>query len=391
MLKITMKKSQAPAGNIAVLIILIALFMTLYLLFLPAKDRAELLGQNFTSTNVTQPKTISEMTLLSQTPGLLKPFEKDTEKHEVDAINLFLKEEPETIDLATSISFSKSLFKEDVQELKFNIKDLENLQKVTLFFLVNEGKGDLVITLNGIQIFSNEVKGLQSLILPTDLLQETNKLVFKVSSPGINIFGKNNYALSNLKVRESFELTNTKEERTFVLSSNEIDEDAKLSFFLFCNKATTARLRIFLNKEEISNELLACASSTKNIDLDKEFLKEGRNSLVFEIDKGDYLVNDIKIETKVQEGGAKTYKFAISEKQFDEILNDKEVMLKMSFSSTNDVNKATINVNGKEFTMETDENEFERPITSLVKEGNNFIKITPETEFNLEFLEIVIE
>ncbi|MEK6841117.1 MAG: hypothetical protein AABX45_00795, partial [Nanoarchaeota archaeon] len=164
-----------------------------------------------------------------------------------------------------------------------------------------------------------------------------------------------------------------------------------LSFFLFCNKATTARLRIFLNKEEISNELLACASSTKNIDLDKEFLKEGRNSLVFEIDKGDYLVNDIKIETKVQEGGAKTYKFAISKKQFDEILNDKEVMLKMSFSSTNDVNKATININGKEFTMETDENEFERPITSLVKEGNNFIKITPETEFNLEFLEIVIE
>jgi hypothetical protein len=113
--------------------------------------------------------------------------------------------------------------------------------------------------------------------------------------------------------------------------------------------------------------------------------------LVFEIDKGDYLINNIKIETNLQEGGAKTYKFAISKKQFDQILNDKEIMLKMSFSSTEDVNKATINVKGKEFTMETDENEFERPITSLVKERNNFIKITPETEFNLEFLEIVIE
>jgi hypothetical protein len=386
-----MKKSQAPAGNIAVLIILIALFMTLYLLFLPAKDRAELLGQNFTSTNVTQPKTTSEMALLSQTPGLLKPSEKDTEKYEIDAVNLFLKEEPETIDLATSISFAKSLFKEDVQELKFNIGDLENLQRVTLFFLVNEGGGDLIIALNGIQIFSNEVKGLQSLILPIDLLQETNKLIFKVSSPGINIFGKNNYDLSNLKVKESFELTNTKEERTFVLSSNEIDEDEKLRFSLFCNKATTTRLRVFLNNEEVANELLVCVSSLRNIDLDKEFLKEGRNSLVFEIDKGDYLINNIKIETNLQEGGAKTYKFAISKKQFDQILNDKEIMLKMSFSSTEDVNKATINVNGKEFTMETDENEFERPITSLVKERNNFIKITPETEFNLEFLEIVIE
>lgn len=388
-----MKKSQTQAGGIAVLVILIALFMALYLLFLPAKDRAALLGENFTATNETKTTTVrtSEDVLLSQSSGLLKPFEKDTEKHEINAVNLFLREEPETSDLATSISFSRSLFRQDVQELKFNIKDLENLQKVTLFFLVNEGKGDLIITLNGIQIFNNDVRGLQSLTLPKDLLQENNKLTFKVSSPGINIFGKNKYELSNLKARQNFELTNTKEERTFVLSSNELDEDAKLSFFLFCNKATTSRLRIFLNNKEIANELLACQSSIKNIDLDKELLKEGRNSLIFEIDKGDYLVNDIKVETKLQEGGAKTYRFAISKKQFDKILDDNEVMLKMSFSSMDDVKRATINVNGKEFTLDTEEFDFERPITSLIKEGNNFIKITPETEFDLEFLEIIIE
>lgn len=386
-----MKKSQTQSGSIAVLIILIALFMALYLLFLPTEERTRLLWGNLTSDNQTSTDNLITDVLLSQSPGLLKPFEKDTEKHEIDAVNLFLKEEPKTSDLATSISFSKSLFKEDVQELKFNVDDLENLQKATLFFLVNEGKGDLIITLNGIQIFNDEVRGIQNIILPKDLLQETNKLVFKVSGPGINIFGKNKYALSNIKVRESFQRTNTKEERTFILSSNELDENAKLSFFLFCNKATTSRLRIFLNKEEINNELLSCASSVKNIDLNKKLLNEGKNTLLFEIDKGDYLINDIKVETHVKEGGAKTYKFAISETQFDKILSDKEVILKMQFSSTYEVNKAIINVNGKEFTMETEENEFKRPITSLVKEGNNFIKITPESEFNLEFLEIILE
>jgi len=389
---ITMKKSQTQAGSIAVLIILIALFMALYLLFLPAKERSSLLGQNFTAeTNTTRTTTLSEDVLLSQTPGLLKNFDKDTEKHEIDAVNLFLRDEPETSDLAASITITKSLFKEGLQELKFNINDLENLQRVTLFFLVNEGRGNLIITLNGIQIFNEKVSGLQNVVLPKDLLQEINKLTFKASSPGINIFGKNIYTLTSLKIRQSFQLTNTKESRTFVLSSGEVEENAKLSFFLFCNKDTTSRLRVFLNEEEIANELLACQSSIRSIDLDKELLNEGRNTLIFEIDKGDYLLNDILVETKLREGGAKTYKFSISEKQFDRILDDSEVMLKMSFSSTDDVKKATININGNEFTMETDENNFERPVTSLVDEGNNFIKITPESEFDLEFLEIIIE
>ncbi len=386
-----MKKSQTQAGSIAVLIALIALFMTLYLLFLPAKDRAELLGQNKTSSEIDSVTNGVKTILLSQSPGLLKSFEKDSNKHEINSINLFIREEPETIDLSNSISITKSLFKEDVQELKFNIKDIDNLQKVTLFFLVNEGKGNLIITLNGIEILNSDVRGLQNIILSKEFLQEANKLTFKVSSPGINIFTKNKYALSNIKVRENFQLTNTNEERTFILSSNELDENAKLIFFLFCNKATTARLRVFLNNKEINNELLSCASSTKNIEMDKDLLKEGRNTLLFEIDKGDYLINDIKIETKIKEGGAKTYKFAISKEQFDKILDDNEVILKMSFSSTDELKKATINVNGNEFTMETKENEFKRSLTSLAKEGNNFIKIIPESEFNLEFLEITIE
>ena len=44
-----MKKSQTSAGSIAVFIVLIALFMVLYLIFIPPADREELLGLNQTS------------------------------------------------------------------------------------------------------------------------------------------------------------------------------------------------------------------------------------------------------------------------------------------------------------------------------------------------------
>jgi len=388
-----MKRAQTEGSSIAVLIVLIALFIALYLLFLPAKDRAELLGQNKTDQidNQNNNPVLKEGILLSQSPGLLKPFGKESNKHDINAVNLFLKDEPKIIDLSNSISIANGISTKEEQELRFSLDNLNNLDKATLFFLVNEQKGDLIITLNGIQIFNRDARGLQGIILPRDLLQGTNLLILKVSSPGINIFSKNKYDLSSIKVKANYKLTNTNEERNFVLSSNEIDDNAKLSFFLYCNKNALTRFRLLLNSKEIANEVLACRSSTKNIELKKSLLKENENKLLFEIDNGDYLINNIQVETNVREGGAKIYKFSVSKKQYDETLNDKDVMLKMSFSSLEEKKKATININGKEFTMETNENEYERPITSMIKEGNNYIKLDAESEFNLEFLEIFIE
>ena len=143
-----MKKSQTSAGSIAVFVILLALFMVLYLLFLPPKDRANLLGENKTSEDTNGNNggtTASGNVLLTQSLGLLKPFEKETSTHEIDSVQLFLKDEPMTEDLATSISVSKSMFSTETKQLRFNIDDLTNLNKVTLFFLVTQTKRELII------------------------------------------------------------------------------------------------------------------------------------------------------------------------------------------------------------------------------------------------------
>ena len=44
-----MKKAQVSGSNVAVLIFLIALFMVVYIMLIPEKDRNELLGENATS------------------------------------------------------------------------------------------------------------------------------------------------------------------------------------------------------------------------------------------------------------------------------------------------------------------------------------------------------
>ena len=273
----------------------------------------------------------------------------------------------------------------------FNINDLENLESVNLVFSASESRGNLVISINGIIIYDNKVLGLENIVLPRDILQKNNNIEFSLSSPGINLFGKNVYRLSNIKIRESYELTNTRESREIMLSDQETG-DGELSFFLYCNSITGgSRLRIFINNEEIKNEVISCTTIERKIEISKNDIDTGTNSLMFQIDKGDYIFNEIELNVKTEFNGAVNYKFPITENQYDDVLSDdKEAILYIEFND-DEMKKATISVNGNEFSLDTDEIDYEVDISRLLKENNNFIKIIPLKGFNIDLLRITLE
>lgn len=385
-----MKKAQVTSGSsVAIFIFLFALFMVLYVLLLPPEEREALLNE----TSVEDGQEIIARTdlLLKTNPGILKPVSSDKVIHEINSINLYLKNEPVSSDLATSLYISKGLFSEDNRQLIFNIEDLENLDKVNLYFLVVEGNGNLIIALNGVEIYDEKAIGLVNVILPTDLLSESNSLMFKVSSPGWNIFGNNYYSLSNIRIRENYELTNNKESRSVLLTEQE-DGNAELSYFLYCNKIEQgARLRIFINNKEVDNGIINCNTAERSIEIDKDDLETGYNTIMFEVDKGDYVFSDIKLEVESKEGGSLNYKFSVSDNQYDDILaEDKKVKLYLDFSD-DDNKKATIGVNGNEFSLDTDDISYEYDISNYVKEGNNFLKIIPINEFDVDELRVKLE
>ena len=386
-----MRRGQVTSGSsIAVFVFLIALFIVFYVLLLSPEERQTLLNQTV-EDRASGVSGVDVDILLKQNPGILKPFESDVVKHKIDSVSLYLKEEPVTSDLATSLYLSKSLFSQDKRELIFNIDDLDNLDQVNLYFLAVDGKGNLIVSLNGIIIYESKANGLVRVVLPVDLLREANILQFSVSSLGWNFFGKNYYNLRDIKIRESYEMTNTREIRKFVLTEQE-KGDANLKFYIFCNTMERgARLRVFLNDEEISSQILNCVGAEKNIDIDEDELETGENILMFEIDKGDFLINNIELEVEAEEGGYINYKFSITEDKYDEILDkDLEVVLYMDFND-DESKKATLSVNGNEFSLDTDDIDYERFITSYIKQGNNFIKIIPINEFNIDELRIEIE
>ena len=86
-----MKKAQVSAGNVAVLIFLIAIFMALFILLLPAQDRSDLLNKDLDDENGDD--SDSEVFILTQSPGLLKPSSDDETTHKIDSTNLFLRSE----------------------------------------------------------------------------------------------------------------------------------------------------------------------------------------------------------------------------------------------------------------------------------------------------------
>mgnify|MGYP001562690517 FL=1 len=384
-----MKKAES-GGSIAVLVLLIAMFIGVYILLIPPEDRANLLNQT-NLLNESYRGKISSSVLLSEEIGILKPLKTDSVKHDIDSVSLFVKEEPKTEDLANTLSIENGFFGESSHSLLFNVDDITNLKDATLFFFVNEGDGDLIITLNGQIVHSSETDGLKNIVLPKNYIRENNELRFKVSRPRINFFGKNRYELSDVKLRKTFEVTNTKEIRTVVLSSTE-SGDGKLSYLTFCNKLNTgARLRIFVNNKEKLNELIPCVPQRKTLEISKEDLITGDNEFLFDIDKGDYLLNDISLEVKAKEGGAERIKFAVSDNQYKKIQEGDEAILKIDFATSEENKKATINLNDKQFSFNTKDNKFERFVTGFIKKGNNFIEIKPDNEFEVLNLEIRIE
>jgi len=385
-----MKKAQVTSGtSIAVFIFLLALFMVLYILLLPPADRNALLYQN--NTNVTSTGTTGSNLLLKVNPGSIKAETSDQIVHDINSINLYMKNEPVSSDLANSIYVSKGIFSEDSRQIVFNVEDLGNLDRASLYFLVTESKGNLIISLNGVEIYDEKSIGLINVILPTDLLSESNVITFKASSPGWNIFGRNYYSLKTIKLRQNYELTNNKESRSFLLSEQE-KGDGELTYVLYCNKLEGgSRLRIFLNDKEINNEIINCNTAEKTIEIDKEDLEKGSNSLMFEIDKGDYVFSDIKMKVDSQEGGSISYKFSLSKSQYDSVLSeDKFVMIYLEFNDDKD-KKADLNVDGNEFSLDTNEISYDYDVSNYVKEGSNFFKITPTKDFNIDELRIVLE
>jgi hypothetical protein len=332
-----------------------------------------------------------------ESPGKVYKTTEKTVIHDINPLNLFIREEPVTTLLYNSFVISKSLFSEMFQDLTFTLEDLSNLKNVVLYFTVEKAKGRLEIRLNNNIIFLDEIPevGIVKLLdLPLNQLEEENKLKFSVSSPGLKFWSTNAYKLEQIGVKKTFEEINPKEERTFTLTAEEKEalEKARLSYSIYCNNLDedSTQFKIFINQKNILSKMIHCMGGSESIEVPIEYLLEGSNKLLFMIEKGDFLISKIKLETETKKKVDLTYHFDLDSDEYEDIKsNEKDLVLKLDLRGN--LKKARIQINNKYINLDTREDEYTKDISTYVEEGDNLIKIFPSETFTIETLKISLE
>ncbi len=396
-----MPRSKRAQEGTAVtgIIIVIALFMVFYILFIPPAEREQLLNQNNTNNGNLPPTSPYAIELLAESPGLVTPLSDFATVHRIPSVNVFLRSEPKIITLAQNLQVSKSVFSGSSPLLRFQTEDLEETTKVTLFFSVDQSNGELRVKVNGDTIYSEEIKnsGIKVIEIAKSYLQNNNNLELSVSSPGIAFWQTNKYSLKDIGIKQEFERKNNEETRTFTITSTEKSRltSVKLKYTQQCNAqipGNIAHLEIMINEQRMHSAKISCITTEEELDVSSSLLNEGLNTITFRLEKGDFSFNLIKLETNSRESNNPTYFFSLSQEQYNAVKrNERKLNLILILDRAVKLKNARILVNTNEILMQTDKTLFESNLKDYVVEGTNFVKVIPINSFNIVGLKATLQ
>lgn len=385
-----MKKAQGGT-NAAVLVAIIGGLIIIYILFLPAVDREQLLeGEVKKSKAIREEENI----LLKEFPGRLDIIKKIEDK---TISNIFLFETTNAKELERINPFiaRNGWFDKETKVSSFRIDDLENVDNVLLSFTAKKHRGILTIKLNNEIIYENDIstQTVDPVRLKKSLLEKDNSLEFSVSSVGIKFWSTNEYSLENIKIvgditdrsrQEALNIFSLKGEEFFNI------EKATLKFIPYCRGvADVGVLEVSINGRKVFSGVPVCEDPYRQI-IPTGIFDTGENRIIFKTNKGSYSVEQIRLEFETKEARTKVFFFEINETLFDEITEDDlDVILRIEFVSDDENKRADLNINDHLSSLDQEDKFFSKNIRNIIEEGNNFIEIRPRTK--LEVVEISVE
>lgn len=350
---------------VPVLILGIAVVMLIYGFLLPAEEKCKLMP------GLAECDIEAKEDVLSAVPGLLEPQEL-SERYYIKPLQLFRKDSLDIATMFEDTEVSKSWFSDNSKRKVFAIQ--EGGKKVDLFIFVSESRGKLKVKVNDKKIATIKGSGLHNLSLPIDLLGKTNILELSAGLPLLPI-GSEKYQLEKVLLREEYSITHNRITTQIELKQDITEvKDAILRFETDCFSGES--LGVIVNEEKIFEERI-CTSFEKDI---KELLSKNMNITFYS--EGNYFVDKIRLDLKMESKEWPTYYFTIPEKTLD-----KEVMLKLRFNETG-MKKLTAYVNGKAFSVETPKKEWKTTVNKYLKEGLNEVMLVPETRIVLDSIEV---
>lgn len=318
-----LRKAQS-ASSAAVLVIIIAAVMVLYVLVLPPDVREELLNDgkspSGSGSGGQSGSSPSGAVLLSERVGTLTALSDDNVEHELNSLRIFDTTQAQVIKELSSIYVRRSIMSMQRANISFSV-DPETSSNLKLAFNVKVADGRMFIYLNNEPIATLSSPSPVSpppIAIPHELLRENNVLTFEASGPGIAVWRINEFLIEPVTVvADVTDVSALKAEQSFSISSEEAEQlDTATLFFLpECTRKDVAPLEISMNGRRIFKGVPDCGARN-NIELDVSDLSEGKNTVEFETQFGNYLIDRIEVKTTLKEPISQVYYFDISASYF---------------------------------------------------------------------------
>lgn len=383
------------AGAVGGLIGLIALFLVLYIVFLPPEEREALLEMEEIEDAEERVRILNN-TLLEKTVGRLE-FYPPAFDHFIPSVYLFEKRESTLIEKINPFFIQNSWFSKKPYATQFIIDDLENTENVILAFSSPVHKGPLKITLNDQEIYNYPLE--RELPPPIDLksslLKKINTLQFEVGGVGLRLWDRNQYSFENVQIiGDITDRSRQKAQNVFTITGTEQANllTAGMFFVPSCNPNDVGLLSILVNGRSIYSAIPDC-QTTNFIELDVNYLREGANNIIFETTQGKYMIENIKVQTNLKEVRTFVEYFEVIPELYDDVLDDrKDIILEIDFIDDGKRKRAQLNINGHLTFIDQREPFYTRNIDTWVVPGTrNYIEIVPETALNIPEVRVVVD
>jgi hypothetical protein len=394
-----MKRGQAAGA--AILLVIIAGLLILFILNLSPNDRAELLGEDSSSNTRTNRSSrhfndseIVTRVLLEENPGRVDFLSEREIEHPLPVVNVYTKQEAEALAQKNLAYVKKNIFDEEKSQFTFSISDLQNTDNIVLSFSVSQASGRLLIDLNGQVIYNGEVPttSIKPISLPRNVLQGDNILTFSASSPGLAFWHTNEIQLENIKVIADVTNTDAQTSRhVFLVSTTEKRnlEDIMLKFQPTCKFQDVGPLDISINGNEVYSGVPDCNLAMVPISFDPAIVREGENTVVFFTERGNYILTHINIESKLEDLEFPTYYFDVSNEDFELIEDgDRRARLQLDFVDVVTTKFGDVVVNGHLNHFDTREASYRIDITDDIENGRNSVKIKPRKTVEIRELQV---
>ncbi|HIH10953.1 TPA: hypothetical protein HA241_02090 [Candidatus Woesearchaeota archaeon] len=390
------KRGQAAAGA-AVLLAIIAGLLIMFIILIPPQDRADLLGENISSsrTGSSLDRSVAEETLLEESPGRIDYFAQSEVEHPLPVVHISTITGSRVLAEKNVAHVQRGVFSEETDSFVFTIPDLRNTQNLLLSFKADVAEGRLVITLNGEKVFNTEIpaEGSEPVSLPRNLLQERNTLMFSVSSPGLAFWATNEISLSDLQIVADVTSVEAQTSRhIFLVSETEKNnlERVRLQFQPDCEYGEVGKLTVWVNSNVVYEALPDCDLAMVPIEFSPVEIHTGENEITFKTDRGPYLLSHVVVNSKLKEVDFPTYYFEVSEEQYTAV-NDGRLRLRLTLDFVDVVTSKIGEVvfNGHVENFDTKEVTDTFDLSDDLVRGNNALKIKPRK--TLEIREVRVE